>query len=528
MALKKEELLEVAKQGLADPVFFCKTFLPHLFPKRIPWLHRGIWAILTRQTDFLFKYGEIQKIVDNFVVQRDPKDKPRPIFVKKGNKLLLDIERYTLLMLPRGFSKTTLAGVAATLRGIAYQDWQFLVYVSEALPHATMQLGNVKRELETNERFRAIFGNLVPTNSSPLKWTDEQAELTNGQVIIARGRGGQIRGLNHSGRRPDRIIFDDLEDKESVKTEEQRKKTRQWAYGDLIPALPEMNPDAQMIGLGTLLHSDALLARMVKDPQWLPIIFGAKDRDGALVWPENLDNRKLEMKKDSYSLMGELNLFYLEYHNSYRNEETMLFRPEFFKKGEAPQNLRTAIYCDPAISKAATADEATIYVVGMSEAGIIYVLDWWAKRGATPRELVDMYFEKAKRWKPDRACHGFEGNGYQAALEHLLKEEMFRKRYYFEPIKVTSLVDKKKRMKAVLQPRFASGYILFTLPCQKLETQLLDFENTVHDDHSDALAGAVSLLDPFAAHAAEGGEDLGKDEYPPLEEELGEWRTTVV
>lgn len=528
MSLSKEELLATARQGLLDPVFFCKTFLPNLFPGRIPWVHRGLWAILTRQTDFLFRYGEVDKIVSNFVVQRSPKEAPRPIFVQKGDRLLLDIERFTLIMLPRGFAKTSVAGVAATLRGIAYMDWNFLVYVSEASPHAEMQLGNVKRELETNERFRAVFGDLKPGNSSSRKWTEDLVELNNGQVLVARGRGGQIRGLNHSGQRPDRIIFDDLEDKESVATLAQRKKTREWAFGDLIPALPELNPDAQMIGLGTLLHSDALLATFVRDPQWLPIVFGARDRQGDLLWPENLDEKKLQQKKASYSLAGELNLYYLEYHNTFRDEDNALFKPEYFRYAEAPQGLRTAIYCDPAISKQDRADEATIYVGGMSEGGKIYILENWAKRGATPRELVDQYFDMAKRWNVDRRCHGFEGNGYQAALEHLLREEMFRKRYYFEPIKVTNTTDKKKRIKGVLQPRFAGGYVFFSTPCQKLEAQLLDFENTVHEDHSDATAGMISLLDPFAAQAADESADLGNDEYQPLDEVLGDWRSEVV
>jgi hypothetical protein len=34
-------------------------------------------------------------------------------------------------------------------------------------------------------------------------------------------------------------------------------------------------------------------------------------------------------------------------------------------------------------------------------------------------------------------------------------------------------------------------------------------------DELDAVAMAVTLLDPWAAHAA--GEDLSKDEYPPLD-----------
>lgn len=528
MSLSKEEITEVAKQGLIDPVFFCKTFLPNLFPGRIPWVHRGIWAILTRQTEFLKKYGELDKIFSNFVVQRRPEDKPRPIFVWKNDKILLDIERYTEIMLPRGFSKTTLVGIAATLRGIAYLDWNFLVYVSETLGHATMQMTNVKRELETNIRFRSIYGDLVPSNSSPLKWTNDIAELLNGQIIVARGRGGQIRGLNHRGQRPDRVIVDDVEDKESVSTPEQREKTRKWAFGDLMPALPEMNPDAQMLALGTLLHQDALLVTLAKDPQWLPIIFGAYDRQNELIWPENLDDDKLAAKKISYANVGENNLYWMEYHNQIRDEDQALFKQSYFKNGPPPEGLRKAIYCDPAISKEQRADYAVIEVVGMAESGHIYVLEKWKKKGAEPREIVDAYFEMAKRHQIDPRCHGIESNGYQAALVYLLREEMFRKKYYFEPIAVTNRKKKTERIKGILQPRFAGGYITFCCDCSDIVSILLDFPNNSHEDEADALAGAVALLDPFASFAIGDGKDPAEDEYAPLEEELGEWRSDVV
>ena len=51
-------------------------------------------------------------------------------------------------------------------------------------------------------------------------------ELTNGVVALCRGRGGQIRGLNVGFTRPDCIIVDDVEDEESVSTEEQMGKAK--------------------------------------------------------------------------------------------------------------------------------------------------------------------------------------------------------------------------------------------------------------------------------------------------------------
>jgi hypothetical protein len=53
-----------------------------------------------------------------------------------------------------------------------------------------------------------------------------------------------------------------------------------------------------------------------------------------------------------------------------------------------------------------------------------------------------------------------------------------------------------------------------------LESQLFDFPRGAHDDWPDALAGAISLLDPVAAVAA-GDKDLAEDTLEPLTDE---WR----
>jgi hypothetical protein len=386
-----------------------------------------------------------------------------------------------------------------------------------------MQLGNQKRELSDNVRLRTVFGDLRPQRKDDEKWSANFFETNTGVAVVARGQGGQIRGLNHRGRRPSKIIMDDVEDKESVSTDEQRKKVRAWAYGDLIPALPALDPSATIIALGTMLHPDSLLSTLSNDPQWTVVKFGALDKRGHPLWAANMDERKLELKQQSYAMAGELPTFYLEYYNTARGDKTAAFRQEFFifaQPEPADGELQVAVYCDPAISERASADEAVIMAVGMSKKGIIFALDGWSKRGAAPREIVDKFFEFSKSWKAVR--HGIESQQYQAALIHLTREEMFRKKHYFEIEAVTHSAGSKKmeRIKGILQPRFASGYVRLAKIFPELQVQLLDFPNAKHDDWPDCLAGAIALLDPYAAQAA-GDKDLSEDEYPPLDEVVG-------
>lgn len=507
----------IAEECYADPALFCRFFLPHMFSSPLPWVHRGLLAVLTRRTDFLQNYPDLDKITSNFVFERD--GAVHSIFAMYEGRLVLVLGKYTLIMLPRGFAKTTIAGNAVPLYDIGYQNFEFGTYVSEANPHAELQLSNIKNEIEGNLRFRYVFGALRPDRTSGLPWASGEFETTTGTYFVSKGRGSQIRGLLHKGKRPQKVICDDLEDKEAVSTELQRTKTRQWAYGDLLPALGELDPSSTITVLGTLLGAECLLKTFAADPQWTVIRFGAYDRQGELLWPENLSEEKLQIKKKSFALAGELHTFYLEYHNEERSPETQLFKPEYFVRGVPGENdgaLHTAIYMDPAISEADRADEAAIYVAGMAgKSGRIFVLDEFHARGASPRVLIDEFFRLHKRWKCVQA--GIEGVAYQAALVHLCREEMFRKKHYFEveSVKHTNKQSKERRIKGILHPRYASGYIVHTRVYPELETQLLDFGTARHDDHPDALAGCVSLLDPYAAAAA-GDKDLGEDEYEPL------------
>lgn len=342
--------------------------------------------------------------------------------------------------------------------------------------------------------------------------------------MVAKGRGGQIRGSNYRARRPTLIIVDDVEDMESVQTPEQREKTKKWAYGDLMPAQSELDESSTIVALGTLLHPEALLMTWSKDPEWTTIIFGAVDRQGDPLWEHNMSLQKIENKKQTYARIGRLDLFYMEYMNQIRAAEGAKFRPDFFihKFYTIGETVARALVIDPAISPKPGADFCSLACVGMTEKGFLVVYESWGRRGVTPREQVDRYFDLSVKF--ECTLHGVEAISYQAALVHLLKEEMFRKNRFFEIKSITHTQKKEERIEGILQPRYAAGYIHHARSFVELETQLLDWPSGKRD-FPDAVAMAVGLLDPAAPNASMAGVDLAEDEYEPLEDIFGgDWR----
>lgn len=528
MTLSKLQIENELKHMLADPVYALKMLLPNWYPDKMPWFHRGILAILTKQTGFLPQYGELDKIVENFVWREDPWDPTspaRPMFTLNPDGTVdLEMAPFTLIMLPRGFSKTTLLN-GVNIYNTLFRLRKFIVYISESSTHAETQLKNVASQLVGNDLIGTLFGSLRPAQGSGLTWTSDFFQTLTGVSFLARGRGSQIRGQNINAQRPDLILLDDVEDREAVQTEDQRLKTRRWFYRDVLPALPKRDNSAGVVVLGTLLNSDSLLVTLSRDPRFNSVVFGALDSRGEPIWPEHMGVEKLELEKSAAAVAGDLAGYYMEYFNQVRGGEDSKFRSEFFRYDPPTLNddYMVAMAIDPAISDKPDADFCSIAVVAMHlKSGKHYVLDVWCKRGAAPREQVDTYFALSKKWKVKH--HGVEAIAYQSALVHLLREDMFRQKHYFEITKITHGTKKDERILGVLQPRYANGYIIHAKRFPMLESQLLDFPNG-KKDAPDALAMAISLLDPYAAAAADPSLDLGADEYEPLDKVLkGDWR----
>lgn len=517
----------------------------------MPPVHRGLLAILLRKTQFLFIYGDIWWLLKNFLIEDGNGNVTGQVFHlmvdgeewdwerakaweednvdwPEGAEIELELGRFTLIMMPRGSAKTTVAGIAVPVYLILYQLLPLGAYVSESGTHAEMQLENVRLELSNNARIGMVFGDLKPQISDDEKWNTKFCTTLTGMSLTARGRGAQIRGLNHKGQRPKLFIVDDLEDAENVESEVQREKNRKWFYGSLIPALPELDPEASINVLGTLLHPEALLETLRKDPEWTTVCFGCMDRDGQPLWPAYMDQKKAELKKQSFALAGQLHTFYLEYFNQKRTKETAPFdRDEFYVVEQPEKVMATVIYMDPAISEKKTADRCVIPVATINSNGVIYFQEIWSERGGNAYEhALEQYFLFHAQYTP--VVCGIESVAFQKAIIHDMRRQMFARKQYFEIIPVKNVTAKRARILGVLLPRMSSGYVRFAKPFTEAESQCRDWNPTRKDqpdDFPDAMAGAISLLDDFAGLASPDHDHVAEATMPDLDRVLGDWRT---
>jgi hypothetical protein len=146
-----------------------------------------------------------------------------------------------------------------------------VVLVADAFEQAAAFLEAVKVEMESNPRLASDF----PGHCGAGRVWNVGAIVTAQNIKIqAFGAGKRMRGLRHGPHRPDLALLDDLENDENVRKPEQRDKLETWLLRAVL-SLGAADGSMDVIYVGTILHYDSVLSRMLKKPQWMGKSFRA-------------------------------------------------------------------------------------------------------------------------------------------------------------------------------------------------------------------------------------------------------------
>ena len=502
-----------------DPAYFLRFFLRSWFPSPLPPFHLGVLALMTRKVRFLDHYPDAHDfLLNEFWYEADPDDTTAEQKPDKGRihvfekddagYIVLIAGDHNNILMPRGYSKTTLMN-GANLYDVVTDGTIFCVYISKSSPHAEMQLQNIKTQLESNQLLRDAYGNVVPTRADSEKWQSDMLQLKNGAILVAKGRGGQVRGLNFDARRPNRIVLDDVEDDDTAKSKTVREETESWFYtsvekaGQLMEGMAGeegAQDELRITNLGTLLGAECLMMTLTKDPNYSSVRFGAKlhlddPDDHQMLWPFKESYETYHRERERHRKVGKLAEFTREKDSSIRVSDDAIFPSQFiYMPTPLTDLIHRAQAMDPAISESAKADHATIVVSGRRASdGAIWLLDEWGGTGKTPRDKINQFFLFHERYITTH--NGIEAVAYQAALIYLMKEEMAARRYFFPitPIRQGRDVTKEQRIEGMLSPRYNNGIIRHLKPLSGVEGNLADWPNG-KKDYADAFAMSLTLL----------------------------------
>lgn len=409
-----------------------------------------------------------------------------PKFHEEIYSLITQDCSYIALAAPRGFAKSTTVSLVYVLWAALTGKSRFIVIISDTYSQSKLFLETIKRELESNEFIKLMYG-----KQQTEKWSEGEIELALGCKILAKGQGMKMRGLKYGNTRPDLVVLDDLENSELVESKDRRDKLERWFNAEVLPSLAQ-NP--KVIYVGTILHDDSLLKKVIDNyTGWEKRLYKAIQDDGTSLWPERLSIEDLNNIKAQYIEKGQLDLFYSEYMNEPVNDTLREFKTDWLKycrEDQVPSNLRIITTCDPAISEKDTADYTAIVTTGIAPDSSIYVLDVVRKR-MNPTELINTLFER--HYMFDSEIVAIESVAFQQVFSHLLKIEMQKRQQFMNLKEVKTLVDKNIKIRGLI-PYYQNGKIYHVGDtATALESELFVFPKGKHDDVIDALSMTIQF-----------------------------------
>ncbi|MGA4919135.1 phage terminase large subunit [Bacillus subtilis] len=447
----------------------------------------------------------------------------------------------------RGHAKSAYLSNSFPVHEIAYRKRKMILIISETNAGSKKFIKWVANQLKYNIKLREDFGVLLHEQKTRNEKDSEEAFLTtNGIKMEATSLGTQIRGFRNGSQRPDLIILDDLESRDSNNTPELRQKAKDWLNQDLMPAYDPTQ--TAVIFMGTLVHHDSLLNYVLNERRdfiknKFPAIVSmpmrgdlwaeferiykeyeptdeelaemetaeeemptpnaraaldfyeanreAMDEGAEVLWPARFPITHLMLEKVNYGTKA----FNTEFMNNPIDEDSQVFKPEsfYYYDGidftEDKYDFYSGI--DFAMGKE-RGDYSAIVTIGKHKAtGKIYVVDAWGDR-VHPDVFLRVIADKVRKYQPTKIAA--EAQMAQEFFIDTLRRELQIEGYpaHSRVKKIVQRSRKELRIEALL-PEIENGTIVFNRGHALLLEQLERYGSRWNDDLPDALEMAVSI-----------------------------------
>ena len=400
---------------------------------------------------------------------------------------ILDTLQYpdTLILIFRGALKTTSITIGYVLWRLVQTPSLRVLITAETIDIARSFLREIKHHIEQNTLFRSLYGDL----RTDRRWTDSEIIIkghgnTKEPSIRVVGVGGNVVGSHY-----DLIINDDIVNRKDAESPAHRYKKHRW-FADLYSVL---EPQGQMITIGTRWHFDDLYATMLQSGRYIEgenlIVQPVYNDDGTPYFPAKLSIEEIEKRRKSMPP----DIFSAQYLLQPLAKEDQIFRQfEYYDKLSSYEQMEIVGFCDPSLGKGKESDYTAIISVGRERStGKMYVLPEIVER-MKPDAIVDAVVQHLKHYPHTK--FKVEANGFQELLYNRLKDELRKAGIYVALERINHSTNKETRIKS-LSPLVNDGTLLFPQSgAEKLLEQLQDFPVSAHDDAPDALEGAVAML----------------------------------
>src|SRR6266446_1647887 len=396
----------------------------------------------------------IEGFVRSFLLKRYDQSKPIPEFHRQMWADCCSTNPHVVQAAPRGHGKSTAVSLAYVLAALCFGFRDYALIVSSIEGLAIELVKTIRAELMENEALIESF------NIHGLS-KDNEADII-GYIgnrrfrVLAKGGEQKLRGIKWGTKRPDLILVDDIEDDEQVRSLDRREKLRKWFLQALIPAGSD---NCLVRVVGTVLHLDSLLNRLLKAKSWLSRCFSAHkgfDDFSEILWPEKYSEERLRSIRDAFVDEGDSGGYSQEYLNKPIAEGNEFFKPVGFQAMEELDFTRPMefyIGVDLAISVRDHANKSSFVVGGVDSENILNILERRSGRWDSLK-IVDTIFELHDLYDP---VFIVEKGHIEMAIGPFLEAEMVKRNKFPRLVMKTPKADKASRASSYRARHNAKG-----------------------------------------------------------------------
>ena len=241
---------------------------------------------------------------------------------------------------------------------------------------------------------REAIGRLAELAGLPCKVRHaQQLVIVNGVPIWTKTPTGAVRGLKlvtAAGAviRPDTVVIDDIETRETARSKMQTDRLGRWMQADLFATAGHDAPPLRVVMLGTPITPSCLIARAMRreapfDTWTSPMVVPYVDGDGRPAWPAVYDDG-LEDRTDDDAWANEYLLQPLP-------EGALLLPPD--RTRWVPDSEVEGVIEMVAVDPAAAGDDATgIVAAGSTPVGIVFTdaVQWNGHPEDGPHKVAEL------------------------------------------------------------------------------------------------------------------------------------------
>ncbi|MCF6185092.1 MAG: hypothetical protein L3J56_10835 [Bacteroidales bacterium] len=150
-----------------------------------------------------------------------------------ANKVKREKRIKALMRWARAHAKSVVADLFIPLWLWINDDTKYVVLIGNNEDKAKILLSDLQAEFEANQLLIHDFGEQHKSGN----WEKGYFITKNGFIAKAIGMGQDVRGLRMKSRRPDYIVADDLEDKDTLKNPKRQDEVAKWLLTAVIPTM---------------------------------------------------------------------------------------------------------------------------------------------------------------------------------------------------------------------------------------------------------------------------------------------------